>query len=171
MIREDSSGDRPLSGAWKKRTKTKSKSPGIGNAGCVFWYPDEILLLKRAKDLQQSDYFVVVIIEFIGFRVNRWSGFIQFIELIMDKTSQEEGKNGKWGIAPLLWGNIFYIIIEGAEETRSETGGVFKGSAGGFDEVYLVDKIIKPKAHEMTLKEIEKKLGHPVKIVSEKKEK
>ena len=48
---------------------------------------------------------------------------------------------------------------------------LFKGSAGGFDKVYLIDKIIKPKAHEMTLKEIEKKLGHPVKIVSEKKEK
>ena len=48
---------------------------------------------------------------------------------------------------------------------------LFKGSAGGFDEVYLIDKIIKPKVHEMTLKEIEEKLGHPVKIVSEKKEK
>ena len=48
---------------------------------------------------------------------------------------------------------------------------LFKGSDGGFDEVYLVDKIIKPKVHEMTLKEIEEKLGHPVKIVSEKKEK
>lgn len=47
---------------------------------------------------------------------------------------------------------------------------LFKGSAGGFDEVYFIDKITKPKFHEMTIEEIEKKLGYPVKIVSEKKE-
>ena len=48
---------------------------------------------------------------------------------------------------------------------------LFKGSAGESEEGYFIDKITKPKIHEMTLEEIEKKLGYPVKIVSEKKEK
>lgn len=32
--------------------------------------------------------------------------------------------------------------------------------------IYSIDKLIKPKVHEMTLEEIEKKLGYSVKIVS-----
>ena len=32
--------------------------------------------------------------------------------------------------------------------------------------IKFVDELIKPKVHEMTLEEIEKKLGYPVKIVS-----
>lgn len=40
-----------------------------------------------------------------------------------------------------------------------------------FDDVYYVDYISKPCVKEMTLEEIEKKLGYKVKIVSEEKEK
>ena len=55
---------------------------------------------------------------------------------------------------------------------------LFKGVAhidiGGivhtYDSVYYVDKIIKPKVHEMTVEEIEEKLGYPVKIVAKEKE-
>ena len=38
------------------------------------------------------------------------------------------------------------------------------------DEVYYIDKLVNPKPREMTLEEIEKSLGYPVKIVSERKE-
>lgn len=39
-----------------------------------------------------------------------------------------------------------------------------------FDDVYYVDYISKPCVKEMTLEEIEKKLGYKVKVVSDKKE-
>lgn len=39
-----------------------------------------------------------------------------------------------------------------------------------FDDVYYVDYISKPRVKEMTLEEIEKKLGYKVKVVSDKKE-
>lgn len=38
------------------------------------------------------------------------------------------------------------------------------------DEVYYIDELVNPKPREMTLEEIEKSLGYPVKIVSERKE-
>lgn len=37
-------------------------------------------------------------------------------------------------------------------------------------KVFFVDEIIEPKVHEMTVEEIEKELGYPVKIVSEKED-
>ena len=40
-----------------------------------------------------------------------------------------------------------------------------------FKDVYQASIITKTKVHEMTLEEIEKKLGYPVKIVSKEKEK
>lgn len=36
------------------------------------------------------------------------------------------------------------------------------------DEVYYIDKLVNPKPREMTLEEIEKSLGYPVKIVAKK---
>lgn len=38
-------------------------------------------------------------------------------------------------------------------------------------KVFFVDEIVEPKIHEMTIEEIEKELGYPVKIVSEKESK
>ena len=38
------------------------------------------------------------------------------------------------------------------------------------DEVYYTDKLVNPMPREMTMEEIEKTLGYPVKIVSERKE-
>lgn len=38
------------------------------------------------------------------------------------------------------------------------------------DGICYADKLIKPVVHEMTLEEIEKSLGYPVKIVSKRKE-
>ena len=38
------------------------------------------------------------------------------------------------------------------------------------DGICYIDELVKPKTREMTLEEIEKMLGYPVKIVSERKE-
>ena len=45
---------------------------------------------------------------------------------------------------------------------------VFKGKTEDADDVYLTEKILYEKPTEMTLEEIEKKLGYKIKIVSEK---
>ena len=70
-------------------------------------------------------------------------------------------------------GSHLYII------NYSNEAQLFKGVARidigdivhTYDGVYYVDKIVKPKVHEMTLEEIEEKLGYPVKIVVKEKEK
>ena len=75
-------------------------------------------------------------------------------------------------LCPSRDGSHLYII------NYSNEAQLFKGVARidigdivhTYDSVYYVDKIVKPKVHEMTLEEIEEKLGYPVKIVAKEKE-
>ena len=45
---------------------------------------------------------------------------------------------------------------------------LYKGNVQSFTDVYFIDRVVEPKVHEMTLSEIEEKLGYCVKIISEK---
>ena len=56
-------------------------------------------------------------------------------------------------------GSIYDVILDiGSMEYQVIKGGV--------DDMYLTEKILYEKPTEMTLEEIEKKLGHKIKIVS-----
>lgn len=44
--------------------------------------------------------------------------------------------------------------------------GTVKTEYGSVKDVCIVDEIIKQKIHEMTVEEIEEKLGYPIKIIS-----
>lgn len=73
------------------------------------------------------------------------------------------------GVIPILeiefpphYGTFFKLEKEIVPEFKSDTKG---------EKVYIADKLIKPKeVKEMTLEEIEKKLGYKVKIVNKGKE-
>lgn len=68
-------------------------------------------------------------------------------------------KCSPWGSAPRI-GNYYgdSFTLRSAKIPESET------------PVYFFDKLIRPAVKEMTLEEIEKKLGYPIKIVNKKGE-
>ena len=60
------------------------------------------------------------------------------------------------------------IIYKGTASFMVERDG--KKEEVKCKDVYYADCVIKPAIHEMTLKEVEEKLGYKIKIVSEKKQ-
>lgn len=74
------------------------------------------------------------------------------------------------GNIPILEITYGYNACETFFKLEKEIVPEFKSNTKG-EKVYIADKLIKPKeAKEMTLEEIEKKLGYKVKIVNKEKE-
>lgn len=65
--------------------------------------------------------------------------------------------------ADYVFGNHAFRMYEGVSTFRTEDG-----ERESYPNVLFAEKLIKEKVQEMTLSEIEKKLGYKVKIVSEK---
>lgn len=65
--------------------------------------------------------------------------------------------------ADYVFGNHAFRMYEGVSTFRTEDG-----ERESYQNVLFTEKVIEEKIQEMTLSEIEKKLGYKVKIVSEK---
>ena len=93
--------------------------------------------------------------ELVPYWVNTSSN--DLIKLVLKNSTTVKEK-----IERLLKGEEIEVIVD--QET------VIQGVEKNEDNVLAVDKIIKWKCHEMTIEEIEEKLGYKVKIVGEKGE-